>query len=109
MIHGCIQGSGCFNVFHQVQVFLNLDEAVKRTSRLEICELRLSHHRTAHPANDFASSDWFAREHPLAADARLSKFNSGIFPGLRRVILHGEFTSLYSLISSSTLAHRMVI
>ncbi len=57
-------------------------------SSLKGRKLGICHHRAADNANDFAFLDRLTRKHPIAADARLSKFNSRINPGLWKIVFH---------------------
>src|SRR5215207_63446 len=68
MIHGAIRGSSDLGIFHQMQVFINLDGVVELVSTLKHSKLRICHHHAADNANDFTSFDRLTRKHPGTAD-----------------------------------------
>ena len=73
-----------------MQVIIDLDGVVKRMSGLKGRKLGIRHHCTPNNTNGFTFPDRLEGEHPLAADARRSKFNSRINPGLWKIVFHSS-------------------
>ena len=90
MIHGALLVSGDLRIFHQMQVVIDLDRVVKRMSGLKGRKLGIRHHCTPNNTNGFTFPDRLEGEHPLAAYARRSKFNSRVNPGLWKIGFHSS-------------------
>jgi len=68
MVHPTFQGLSDRRVLDQIQMFIDLDEVVKRVSGLKVHELSLCHHLAANDNNDFTFLNRLAGKYAISVN-----------------------------------------
>ncbi len=88
MVHRAIKGLSDLNLFHKMQIFIDLNGVVPGMTGLECFKFRLGHHGPAQNGDNFTLPDVLTRKHAIPADRRFLNLSPPGVPCLRKVVFH---------------------